>query len=166
MIQGSSVPTGRHIAALPDTTGLSGGCGKCYEVRCRDSTFTDGYGTSISRNSACYDPSKSVVVTITDCCPCYYPSNAFSNKRWCCGDMHHMDLSQEAFSQLADVGLGVIGMEYREVSCDYNPSSTASTSSSSASGASSSSSSASASGSSWNNGNPTPPSRIVNASIK
>ncbi len=26
-------------------------------------------------------------------CPCYYPNNAFSNKRWCCGDMRHMDLS-------------------------------------------------------------------------
>jgi len=24
---------------------------------------------------------------ITDMCECDYPDNAYSNKRWCCGDM-------------------------------------------------------------------------------
>jgi hypothetical protein len=53
-------------------------------------TFRDGYGASLDRNGACFDPEASVVVTITDTCPCYYPGNMYSNKRWCCGDMYHL----------------------------------------------------------------------------
>jgi hypothetical protein len=30
----------------------------------------------------CKDPSKTVVVRVTDTCPCWYPANAASNKRW------------------------------------------------------------------------------------
>lgn len=44
----------------------SGSCGTCKEVRCKDMSFKDGYGETLDRNSACYDPSASVVVTITD----------------------------------------------------------------------------------------------------
>lgn len=51
--------------------------------------FKDGYGQGLDRKSVCYDPSASVVVTITDTCPCSYPGNYYSNKRWCCGDMYH-----------------------------------------------------------------------------
>jgi hypothetical protein len=86
-----------------------------YEVACRNAAFTDGYGASIERNDACRDESQSVVVkgvprpptsrrrpraapvrrsppaappaaAVIDNCPCSYPGNAFSNKRWCCGD--------------------------------------------------------------------------------
>ena len=57
-----------------------------YEVACRNAAFTDGYGASIERNDACRDESQSVVVKVVDNCPCSYPGNAFSNKRWCCGD--------------------------------------------------------------------------------
>jgi hypothetical protein len=28
-----------------------------------------------------------VIIKITDSCPCSYPGNYYSNKRWCCGDM-------------------------------------------------------------------------------
>ena len=50
----------------------------------------DGYGQFLDRKSSCYNDHASVVVMITDQCPCYYPSNAASNKRWCCGDMYHL----------------------------------------------------------------------------
>jgi hypothetical protein len=41
-----------------------------------------------------------VVVKVTDTCPCHYPGNYRSNKRWCCGDMPHFDLSVWAFEKV------------------------------------------------------------------
>lgn len=94
--------TGWDIAAISDKmAGFDGSCGKCFEVRCRPASFTDGNGAELHREDACYDPTKSIVVTITDSCPCYKPGNEASNKRWCCGDMPHFDLSQWAFEKLA-----------------------------------------------------------------
>jgi hypothetical protein len=58
---------------------------KCKEVKCKKMTFKDGYGAQLDRNGACFDDQASVVVTITDSCPCHYPGNQYSNKRWCCG---------------------------------------------------------------------------------
>ncbi|KXZ56404.1 hypothetical protein GPECTOR_1g36 [Gonium pectorale] len=92
-------------------------CPKCYEVKCRNMDLQDGYGATLSRSNACYDESKSVIITIVDACPCRYPNNQYSNKRWCCGDMDHLDISQEVFEQLADLNKGVIGLSYREVDC-------------------------------------------------
>lgn len=63
-------------------------------------TFTDGYGNSLDRTNVCYDPSASVVVRVVDTCPCNYPNNFYSNKRWCCGDMDHLDLSIWAFEKV------------------------------------------------------------------
>lgn len=83
--------------------------------------FNDGYGNQLGRDSVCYDPEASVVVRIVDTCPCNYPNNFYSNKRWCCGDMDHFDLSIWAFEKLADMKWGVIGLKYRPVSCDYVP---------------------------------------------
>ena len=37
---------------------------------------------TLDRSSVCYDQNASVVVQITDLCKCYYPQNAYSNKRW------------------------------------------------------------------------------------
>jgi hypothetical protein len=62
-------------------------CRLCYEVACQDMSFNDFYGNWLERASVCYDQSSSVIVMVTDVCPCYYPPNAYSNKRWCCGDM-------------------------------------------------------------------------------
>ncbi|KXZ56866.1 hypothetical protein GPECTOR_1g781 [Gonium pectorale] len=90
---------------------------KCFEVKCRNADISDGYGQSLHRRNACYDESKTVVITIADACPCRYPNNQYSNQRWCCGDVAHLDISQEAFSQLANLGIGVIGLSYREVDC-------------------------------------------------
>lgn len=74
---------------------------QCFEIRCKPSTFTDGYGETISRESACRNTDESVVVTVTDACPCHKESNIVGNKRWCCGDQNHMDLSVWAFEKLA-----------------------------------------------------------------
>lgn len=40
--------------------------GKCFEVQCVKKDFKDGYGTYLSRSSACKDENKRVVVKITD----------------------------------------------------------------------------------------------------
>jgi hypothetical protein len=116
------VGTGWDVAALSDAAwDYKGSCGKCKEVRCKPMGFNDGYGAWLDRTNVCYDTSASVVVMITDTCPCYYPGNAYSNKRWCCGDMYHLDLSLWAYEKLADVKWGVIAVEWRDVSCTYKP---------------------------------------------
>ena len=111
---------------MADSSSLFGGsCGKCFEVRCKPGIIYDGYGDSHDRSSACYDPSKSLVVRTVDNCPCVYPGNQFSNSRWCCGDngyTAHLDLSVWAFEKLASKTNGMIGLEIREVSCDYQSS--------------------------------------------
>lgn len=73
--------------------------------------FQDGYGNTHERTEACYDPNKSIIIAITDSCPCS------SNQQWCCGDMEHLDLSYVAYDELADRKWGVIGLKYREVEC-------------------------------------------------
>ena len=55
----------------------------CIEVACRNAAFSDGYGNSIDRSSACYNSAQSLVLRVTDNCPCHYPNNAYSNSRWC-----------------------------------------------------------------------------------
>jgi len=58
--------------------------------------------------------------------PCafrYYPANLESNNRWCrCQNLPHFDISTEAFARLADLKWGVIGTQWRQVDCDYQPS--------------------------------------------
>lgn len=54
----------------------------CFEVRCDPVWVTDSYNGSFDRTTACYDPTASLIVRITDVCPCTYPSNFYSNKRW------------------------------------------------------------------------------------
>jgi hypothetical protein len=68
-------------ASLSTLSTPAGSCGRCYEVACRPTYIRDGYGSSMDRRHSCYS-GKSVIVTVTDTCPCYYPSNAYSNKRW------------------------------------------------------------------------------------
>eukprot|EP01025_Chloroclados_australasicus_P040130 TRINITY_DN417_c1_g1_i2.p1 TRINITY_DN417_c1_g1~~TRINITY_DN417_c1_g1_i2.p1 ORF type:complete len:417 (-),score=44.25 TRINITY_DN417_c1_g1_i2:1251-2501(-) len=115
--------TGWDVAALPDVhPAYAASCGRCYEVRCAPVDFSDNYGENLQRSNVCRDSQASIMVTITDTCPCYYPTNLYSNKRWCCGDMDHFDMSVWAFEKLAEKRWGVIGLNYREVPCDYQPS--------------------------------------------
>jgi len=116
------VATGWNIAAIADVAhDAKGSCGKCKEVRCRPSSFADGYGQWLDRTKTCYNDYSSVVVMITDRCDCQYPTNYFSNKRWCCGDMYHLDLSVWAYERLAQKKWGVIGISWRDVPCWHKP---------------------------------------------
>jgi len=115
-------PLGWDVAALPDSHyEYDGSCGTCYEVACDPMVFKDNYGNELDRLDVCFNPEQSVVVRITDTCPCNYNDNYYSNKRWCCGDMDHFDISVHAFEKLADMKWGVIGLKYRPVSCDHQP---------------------------------------------
>ncbi|PRW60661.1 hypothetical protein C2E21_0949 [Chlorella sorokiniana] len=115
-------PAGWDVAALSDQfPNFAGSCGRCYEVKCDSRWVKDGYGASFDRTHVCYDPSASLLLRIVDSCPCNYPSNWYSNKRWCCGDADHMDISIWAFEKLADKKWGVIPIQYREVPCSYQP---------------------------------------------
>lgn len=76
-------PLGWDVVAVPDVSpDYAGSCGTCFELMCDPSSFTDGYGQSMDRSSACIDSTKSVIARVVDTCPCVYPDNAFSNKRW------------------------------------------------------------------------------------
>ena len=91
--------TGWDVAALADThPEYSGSCGACYEIECSGETMRDGYGAQLDRNGVC--KGGSVVVKISDTCPCNYPNNYYSNKCWCCGDMPHFDMSAWAFEKV------------------------------------------------------------------
>ena len=61
----------------------------------------------------------------TDTCECHYEANAESNRRWCCGDVPHFDLSYWAFAGLntarAPESLGVVGVQFRRVPCAPDP---------------------------------------------
>ncbi|KXZ41810.1 hypothetical protein GPECTOR_276g724 [Gonium pectorale] len=120
-----NVGTGWDICAPSDQNwdydASTASCGVCYEIACQGMDFNDFYGNFLDRKSVCYDQDSSVVVMVSDICPCYYPSNQYSNKRWCCGDMQHFDVSVFAFQKLADVKWGVIGIKYRRVPCDHQP---------------------------------------------
>ncbi len=58
--------TGWDIVALADTNwDYANSCGRCVEVRCQPSTFTDGYGESLDRtDGVCRDPDASVIVQV------------------------------------------------------------------------------------------------------
>lgn len=110
--------TGWDIAAMPDAHyEYQGSCGKCYEIGCEPMVFTDNYGESIDRMESCVDPERTVIVTIVDTCACHYPPNQWSNRRWCCGDMDHMDISIFAYEKIGRVDKGVMGIKYRPVPC-------------------------------------------------
>ena len=55
---------------------------------------------SVDRRNACYDENKNVVVKIIDSCPCVH-ANYYSNQRWCCGDMEHIDISEDVFKMVS-----------------------------------------------------------------
>lgn len=57
----------------------------CYEMACDNMVLKDNYGNRLDRSGVCYDSSATVVVQVTDVCPCWYPANAYSNKRWWVG---------------------------------------------------------------------------------
>lgn len=117
---------GVHVLAPSDRSSLfANSCGKCFEVKCRQEPYTDGYGGVFDNANQCHNTTQSLVARVVDACPCDYPGNAYSNKRWCCqddgaGDMH-ADLSVWAFEKLGRKGPGSMALEFREVPCNYLP---------------------------------------------
>ncbi|KAI8471576.1 MAG: RlpA-like double-psi beta-barrel-protein domain-containing protein-containing protein [Monoraphidium minutum] len=115
-------PLGWDVAAASDfMDGYESSCGTCVEVACEQSWIQDNYGQKLDRSWSCHDTQESVVVRITDTCPCTYAANQYSNKRWCCNDQTHFDMSVWAWEKLADKKWGVIGVKWRRVPCDYKP---------------------------------------------
>lgn len=118
----STDPLGWDVAAMNDGNPLyEDSCGRCVEVKCDPRVINDNYGASYDRTGACYNQDYSVVLRITDDCPCTYPPNSYSNKRWCCNDIEHLDMSVWAFEKLAQTKWGVIGLKYRSVPCTQVP---------------------------------------------
>lgn len=95
------------------------GCGQCFEVKCKDGATRGKSWSKYGWNSPCYNKGKSIIVKVTDTCKCYYKPKEASNRRWCCGDVPHFDLSAWAFYKLANRKWGVMDIDYRRVKCDH-----------------------------------------------
>ncbi|KAJ7517275.1 hypothetical protein O6H91_21G016600 [Diphasiastrum complanatum] len=89
-----------YITTALSTPLFSGGdtCGACFQVRC----WGDG---------GCLNGNPSILVTATNLCP---PG---SNGGWCDPPRQHFDLSQPAFSQIAQIPVGHVSIQFRRVSC-------------------------------------------------
>ena len=112
---------GNHFVTAVQTDGgydygLTEECGKCIEVVCVNGPTRGFEWSELGKWAGCQEPAvKSVVVKITDSCPCNHPNEG--NKRWCCGDREHLDLSYAAFDQIAIRHRGVVDLKFRPASC-------------------------------------------------
>ncbi|KAL0025510.1 hypothetical protein WJX77_007686 [Trebouxia sp. C0004] len=108
---GSPLPAdGDGLVAAINTPGLSntGQCGVCYDMTCVDGPTRGAPGAEFP-DSGCVS-NQTISVMITDSCPCAHANK--SNKKWCCGDMTHLDLSYKAFGLIADHDKGVVNIMY------------------------------------------------------
>jgi len=112
---------GNHFITAVQTDGgydygLTEECGKCIEVVCVNGPTRGFEWSELGKWAGCQEPAvKSVVVKITDSCPCNHPNEG--NKRWCCGDRERLDLSYAAFDQIAIRHRGVVDLKFRPASC-------------------------------------------------
>jgi len=88
-----------------------GQCGVCYDVTCVDGPTRGAPGAEFP-DSGCVS-NQTISVMITDSCPCDHANK--SNKKWCCGDMTHLDLSYKAFGLIADHDKGVVNIMYEQL---------------------------------------------------
>lgn len=115
---GSPRPSpGSGMVAAINTAGLNNTdeCGTCYAVSCVNGP-TRGLPGSEFRDSGCISD-KSITVMITDSCPCDHANP--DNKKWCCGDTTHLDLSFMAFGSIANHSKGVVDIKFEKLaSCE------------------------------------------------
>lgn len=108
-------PNRRHTSGGYDW-GLTDKCGQCFEVMCVDGATRGKDWSELGPWAGCHSAGKkSVTVKISDSCPCHHPNS--SNKRWCCGDRTHLDLSYAAFDQIAIRHRGVVDLKVRPADC-------------------------------------------------
>ncbi|CAK0766641.1 hypothetical protein CVIRNUC_003379 [Coccomyxa viridis] len=92
-------------------------CGTCLLVTCINGV-TRGLPWSEYPYPGCKPGNNSVVVTVSDSCPC--TQNA-SNNKWCCQDksrgLRHLDLSTPAFTQIAEEEAGVVDILVQQIDC-------------------------------------------------
>lgn len=105
-----------HVAAV-STPGIENTkeCGTCYQVTCVPGDLRGTDHSVLGPWQACLYPNASVVVTVTDSCPCHHPNP--NNAYHCCGPKKHFDLSFWAFEKIARHEFGVIDVEYKRVAC-------------------------------------------------
>lgn len=107
--------TSRHTDGGYDW-GLTDKCGQCYEVVCIDGQTRGKQWSDLGPWGGCQEAGKkSVTVMISDSCPCHHPNTG--NKRWCCGDRTHLDLSYAAFDSIAVRHRGVVDLKVRPADC-------------------------------------------------
>jgi len=112
---------GNHFVSAWQTDGgydwgLTDKCGQCYEVLCVDGQTRGLDWSDLGPWGGCVEPGrKSVTVKISDSCPCHHPNAG--NKRWCCGDVVHLDLSYIAFDAIALRHRGVVDLKVRPADC-------------------------------------------------
>lgn len=115
---GSPRPSpGSGMVAAINTAGLNNTdeCGTCYAVSCVHGP-TRGLPGSQFQDSGCISD-KSITVMITDSCPCDHANP--DNKKWCCGDTTHLDLSYMAFGLIANHSKGVVDIKFEKLaSCE------------------------------------------------
>jgi expansin (peptidoglycan-binding protein) len=88
---------GLHTVALSSLLYKNGSnCGACYEIKCD------------SKNKMCKPGTPSIFVTATNYCP---PGG------WCSPPARHFDLSEPAFTQIAEHAAGVVPILFRRVHC-------------------------------------------------
>lgn len=104
----------QYVSAINTDGGIAWGttrkCGECYEVACVDGPRRGLQSSAEGPWGGCRASGrKSVVVMITDSCPCQHPNPG--NQKWCCGDRTHLDLSWKAFEAIGEMH-GIISHWY------------------------------------------------------
>ena len=113
---------GTSLTSLPlPPASSTGECGQCFEVMCVNGRTRGLPWSLLGPWPGCLPGdagTKSVVVMVTDSCPCHHPNP--SNRRWCCGDAQHFDMSYAAFDAIADRGRGVVDLKVKSCGCEHH----------------------------------------------
>ncbi|KAJ9153273.1 hypothetical protein P3X46_026729 [Hevea brasiliensis] len=97
---------GKYSAGLSSMLFNKGStCGACFEVRCVDHILW------------CLQGSPSIILTATDFCPPNYGLSA-DYGGWCNFPKEHFEMSEAAFTEIAERKADIIPVQYRRVKCE------------------------------------------------